>query len=62
MAMEDAIALVAALDEVRTVATDPDGIDAALAVYEAERHGQVARIQDAPVLRCRGGSTSAGPT
>ena len=24
-----------------------DGIDAALAVYEAERHGQVARIQDA---------------
>ena len=44
MAMEDAIALVAALDE---VSTDPDGIDAALAVYEAERHGQVARIQDA---------------
>ena len=27
--------------------TDPDGIDAALAVYESERHGQVARIQDA---------------
>ena len=44
MAMEDAIALVAALDG---VGTDPDGIDAALAVYEAERHGQVARIQDA---------------
>ncbi len=34
MAMEDAIALVAALDGVRT---DPDAIDAALAVYEAER-------------------------
>jgi len=44
MAMEDAIALVAALDD---VGTDPDGIDAALAVYESERHGQVARIQDA---------------
>jgi salicyloyl-CoA 5-hydroxylase len=44
MAMEDAIALVAALDQ---VGTDPDAIDAALAVYEAERHGQVARIQDA---------------
>ena len=44
MAMEDAIALVAALDG---AGTDPDGIDAALAVYEAERHGQVARIQDA---------------
>jgi anthraniloyl-CoA monooxygenase len=44
MAMEDAIALVAALDG---VGTDPDGIDAALAVYESERHGQVARIQDA---------------
>ena len=43
MAMEDAIALVAALDG---AGTDPDGIDAALAVYEAERHGPVARIQD----------------
>jgi 2-polyprenyl-6-methoxyphenol hydroxylase-like FAD-dependent oxidoreductase len=38
-----AIALVAALDG---AGTDPDGIDAALAVYEAERHGPVARIQD----------------
>ena len=47
MAMEDAIALVAALDGTQGVRTDPDGIDAALAVYEAERHGQVARIQDA---------------
>jgi salicyloyl-CoA 5-hydroxylase len=50
MAMEDAIALVAALDEAQGVQgdrTDPDGIDAALAVYESERHGQVARIQDA---------------
>ena len=47
MAMEDAIALVAALDEAQGVGTDPDGIDAALAVYESERHGQVARIQDA---------------
>jgi len=46
MAMEDAIALVAALDEASRVRTDPDGIDAALAVYEAERHGPVARIQD----------------
>ena len=44
MAMEDAIALVAALDG---VGTDPDGIHTALAVYESERHGQVARIQDA---------------
>jgi anthraniloyl-CoA monooxygenase len=47
MAMEDAIALVAALDEAQRGRTDPDAIDAALAVYEAERHGQVARIQDA---------------
>jgi anthraniloyl-CoA monooxygenase len=46
MAMEDAIALVAALDGVGTVAADPDHIDAALAVYEAERMGLVARIQD----------------
>jgi salicyloyl-CoA 5-hydroxylase len=43
MAMEDAIALVAALDEART---DPDTVDAALAVYETERKGRVARIQD----------------
>ena len=43
MAMEDAIALVAALDE---AGTDPDGIDAALAVYETERARLVARIQD----------------
>jgi anthraniloyl-CoA monooxygenase len=50
MAMEDAIALVAALDKAQGVQrdrTDPDGVDAALAVYESERHGQVARIQDA---------------
>ncbi len=49
MAMEDAIALVAALDgaqRVQGARTDPDGIDAALAVDEAERHGPVARIQD----------------
>ena len=38
---------MAALDGAQGVRTDPDGIDAALAVYEAERHGQVARIQDA---------------
>jgi anthraniloyl-CoA monooxygenase len=44
MAMEDAIALVAALEGVRT---DPDPIDQALAVYEAERSGPIARIQDA---------------
>ncbi len=43
MAMEDAIALVAALDG---AATDPDAIDAALAVYQTERSGRVARIQD----------------
>src|SRR3954454_23581618 len=42
MAMEDAIALVAALEK---TSTDPDTIDAALAVYEAERSGPVARIQ-----------------
>src|SRR5256885_9315641 len=42
--MDDAIALVAAQNKGRR---DPDGIDAALAVYESERHGQVARIQDA---------------
>jgi salicyloyl-CoA 5-hydroxylase len=44
MAMEDAIALVAALDK---TSTDPDTIDAALAVYEAERSGPIARIQHA---------------
>jgi anthraniloyl-CoA monooxygenase len=43
MAMEDAIALVAALDGART---DPDSVDAALAAYETERKGRVARIQD----------------
>jgi anthraniloyl-CoA monooxygenase len=42
MAMEDAIALVAALEK---TSTDPGTIDAALAVYEAERSGPVARIQ-----------------
>jgi anthraniloyl-CoA monooxygenase len=42
MAMEDAIALVAALEK---TSTDPDTIDTALAVYEAERSGPVARIQ-----------------
>ena len=46
MAMEDAIALTQALDRAGTVASDPDRIDAALAVYEAERTGPVARIQD----------------
>ena len=40
MAMEDAIALVAALDE------HPD-VDEALSVYEAARQPRVARIQDA---------------
>ena len=44
MAMEDAIALVAALDK---TSTDPDTIDAALAVYEAERSRPIARIQHA---------------
>jgi salicyloyl-CoA 5-hydroxylase len=41
MAMEDAVALVAALDE------HGDDVDAALAAYEAARQPQVARIQDA---------------
>ncbi|WP_409329256.1 FAD-dependent monooxygenase [Trujillonella humicola] len=40
MAMEDAIALVAALDE------HGDDVDAALGAYEAVRRPQVARIQD----------------
>jgi anthraniloyl-CoA monooxygenase len=48
MAMEDAIALVAALEGVdQGDRTDPDTIDAALAVYENERSGLVTRIQDA---------------
>jgi anthraniloyl-CoA monooxygenase len=42
MALEDAIALVAALEK---TSTDPDTIDTALAVYEAERSGPIARIQ-----------------
>ena len=40
MAMEDAVALVAALGEHR------DDIDTALAAYEAARQSQVAKIQD----------------
>jgi anthraniloyl-CoA monooxygenase len=40
MAMEDAVALAASLDE------HPDDIDAALAAYETTRQPQVARIQD----------------
>jgi salicyloyl-CoA 5-hydroxylase len=40
MAMEDAVALVAALDE------HPDDIDAALAEYETVRQPQVAKIQN----------------
>ncbi|MCW2582426.1 MAG: 2-polyprenyl-6-methoxyphenol hydroxylase, partial [Klenkia sp.] len=40
MAMEDAIALVAALDE------HPDDVDTALAAYETVRRPQVAKIQD----------------
>jgi salicyloyl-CoA 5-hydroxylase len=40
MAMEDAVALVAALDE------HGDDVDAALAAYETVRQPQVARIQD----------------
>jgi salicyloyl-CoA 5-hydroxylase len=42
MAMEDAIALVTALEK---TSTDPDTLDEALAVYEAERSGPIARIQ-----------------
>ncbi|MFW3168663.1 FAD-dependent monooxygenase [Geodermatophilus sp. CPCC 206100] len=41
MAMEDAVALAAALD------AHGDDVDAALAAYEAARQPQVARIQDA---------------
>jgi hypothetical protein len=44
MAMEDVIALAAAPEGDRT---DPDTLDAALAVYENERGGPIARIQDA---------------
>ena len=44
MAMEDAIALAAALEGDRT---DPDTLDEALAVYENERGRPIARIQDA---------------
>ena len=44
MAMEDAIALVRALD---AAGPGPDALDAALASYEAARHPQVTRIQDA---------------
>jgi anthraniloyl-CoA monooxygenase len=44
MAMEDAIALAAALEGDRT---DPDTLDEALAIYENERGRPIARIQDA---------------
>ena len=44
MAMEDAIALVRALD---AGGPGPDAVDAALASYEAARRPQVTRIQDA---------------
>jgi 2-polyprenyl-6-methoxyphenol hydroxylase-like FAD-dependent oxidoreductase len=48
MAMEDAIALVAALDQHASGSRpDRDAVDAALAAYEAARHPQVTRIQDA---------------
>jgi salicyloyl-CoA 5-hydroxylase len=46
MAMEDAIALVAALDAAGP-SPSADGVDAALASYEAARRPQVTRIQDA---------------
>ena len=48
MAMEDAIALVAALDK-QAAGPRPSGdaVDAALASYEAARRPQVTRIQDA---------------
>jgi len=45
MAMEDAIALAAALGSVGAAA-DPDDLDAALAGYEQARRPQVAKIQD----------------
>jgi 2-polyprenyl-6-methoxyphenol hydroxylase-like FAD-dependent oxidoreductase len=44
MAMEDAVALVAALDA--HPGSTPEDVDAALAEYEAVRQPQVARIQD----------------
>ena len=44
MAMEDAIALVQALD---AAGPGPDAVDAALAEYEAARRPRVTRIQDA---------------
>jgi len=48
MAMEDAIALVAALDKQAAGPRPPgDAVDAALAGYEAARRPQVTRIQDA---------------
>ena len=48
MAMEDAVALVAALDQ-HASGSQParDAVDAALATYEAARRPQVTRIQDA---------------
>ena len=46
MAMEDAIALVAALDAAGP-SPSADAVDAALARYEAARRPQVTRIQDA---------------
>jgi salicyloyl-CoA 5-hydroxylase len=46
MAMEDAIALVAALDAAGP-SPPADAVDAALASYEAARRPQVTRIQDA---------------
>jgi anthraniloyl-CoA monooxygenase len=47
MAMEDAIALAAALEGIQGDRTDPDTLDEALAVYENERGRPIARIQDA---------------
>ena len=48
MAMEDAVALVAALDQHASGSRpDRDAVDAALATYEAARRPQVTRIQDA---------------
>jgi len=48
MAMEDAIALVAALDaRAPSPSPGPDAVDAALAEYEAARLPRVTRIQDA---------------
>jgi anthraniloyl-CoA monooxygenase len=48
MAMEDAIELVASLDQHASRSRpDQDAVDAALAAYEAARRPQVTRIQDA---------------